>query len=960
MHRHAAILLVLAAVVPLRGQTPTHPTLKTFVGPRLPRVSAEGELLRRAGVGTEPAALLELLRTHSRSDIDVGHLDELMRRLGDDDYDRREKAARELISLGRPALARLRKACDDDDDAEVRRLAAHCAKEIEKSLNKDAAFAAVRLLIAQPVPGTAEVLLAYLPDADAETAEAIFFGLQTVGVHDGRVDAVLRSALSDAAPQRRAAAALVLGRRGNDADRAAVRQCLTDREAEVRLRAAQGLLAGRDPSALPALIALLDARSVEGAWQAEELLRWTAGRAAPDVSGDLADDKAVRKRQDAWTNWLKENPTPNWDAVFHDYRRPGLFIVAATDLVMLVGCDGKARHSIRVPDAPLDAQLLPGPKLLTVEQTGDGNRVRLRNLRGQEIWMHRTPGTEDYMACQLLANGHIFLAGDEGFGELSAGGEELLFVEHAEDMPLLDAVRFRSGRIFSANGPQLIEHNVVTGRPLRGVVLPNGRRGTSQTRLHTMPGGDLVVTLLNGNKVMQLGPDLEPVWEVPVQRPSSAEPLPNGNLLVSTQHRENRIIELTRDGATVWETSAHGRIARVRSCLNLVRVGFDHPRPKDFDLDGVPHRIEMLTRGDLAERKRSADALADLGSAATAAIAALIGTLDHEDVDLQQRAGHALMRIGAEAVPALVRGMKQGTPRVRGAAARTLGQMSTTARNAMPDLIAVLADEKQEVAVRRAAANALGNFHVDGAPAVPELLAALRAEDFQLRASAAEALGLIHAEPARVVPALVAALKDPTDAVKLEASGALTNFGPNAKEAVRPLLDLLNRPTSAQVRREVIGAIGAVGRESKEAVGPLAEILKDSAQREDLRAVALTSLTQMKPVVKEAFPAILGVFKDDLTSSELHRTIAAHLAADLPEESPPLLAQGLKEGTKSAKMAIMGTVVNWGGRGKVESSAIPKEIHAAIKEIADKESDPAVKAQAERALQRLDGRMMTR
>jgi HEAT repeat protein len=959
MRRCAAILLVLAVVVPLRGQTPSLPTVESIVGPRLPRVSAEVELLRRAGVGTEPAALLELLRNYSRIDIDLARLEELMRRLGDEDYERREKAARELVSLGRPALSRLRKARDDDEDAEVRRLAAHCVREIEKSLNRDVAFAAVRQLIAQPVPGTAEVLLAYLPDADAETAETIFFALQTVAVHDGRVDPVLRAALTDAAPLRRSAAALVLGRRGTDDDRAAVRQLLTDRDAEVRLRTAQGLLAGRDSAALPTLIALLDARSIEIAWQAEELLRWTAGRAAPDVSGDFTDDKAVRKCQEAWASWLRENHSPDWDAVFRDYRRPGLVVVTTADLVTVVGCDGKARHTLRTPDSVLDTQLVPGPRFLTVEMTNDGNRVRLRNLRGQEVWIHRTPGTEDYMACQILANGHFFLASDEGFGELAATGEEIFYVEHTDEMPLIDAVRFRSGRVFCTNGPQLVEHDVVTGRVLRRVLLPNARRGTSQTRLHTVPGGDLLVTLLNGNKIMQLGPDFQPVWEVPVFRPTSAEPLPSGNLLVSTSHLENRIIELTRDGATVWEASARARIGRVRSCLNLVRVGFDQPRPKDFNLDGVPHRVEMLTRGDLAERKRSADALAEFGPRATVAIAPLMGVLDHEDVDLRQRAGHALTRIGAVAVPALVRGMKEGTPRVRETSARTLGQMSAVARDVVPDLIAVLADVEQEVAVRRAAADALGEFHQAGAPAVTALLAALRSNDYQLRAAAAQSLGAIGADAAKVVPALVGALKDPTDAVKVEATAALAHFGPNAKEAVQPLLGLL-QSTTPLIRKEAIAALGAVGRESKEAVTPLADVLKDSKESNDLRAVALSSLTQMKPVVKEAFPAILGVFKDASTSSELHRTIAAHLVADLPEEATPLLAQALKEGTKPAKMAIMGTVVNWGGRGKIEPSSIPKEIHAAIKEMAEKESDAAVKAQAERALQRLEGRQLTR
>ena len=33
-----------------------------------------------------------------------------------------------------------------------------------------------------------------------------------------------------------------------------------------------------------------------------------------------------------------------------------------------------------------------------------------------------------------------------------------------------------------------------------------------------------------------------------------------------------------------------------------MRIGFEHPRPLDLNLDGVPYRADMLVRGDLAEQ----------------------------------------------------------------------------------------------------------------------------------------------------------------------------------------------------------------------------------------------------------------------------------------------------------------------------------------------------------------------
>ena len=53
--------------------------------------------------------------------------------------------------------------------------------------------------------------------------------------------------------------------------------------AVVRLRAAQGLLAGKDTAGVPVLIDLLADAGVEVRWQAEELLRWLAVDAAPEA-----------------------------------------------------------------------------------------------------------------------------------------------------------------------------------------------------------------------------------------------------------------------------------------------------------------------------------------------------------------------------------------------------------------------------------------------------------------------------------------------------------------------------------------------------------------------------------------------------------------------------------------------------------------------------------------------------
>lgn len=70
---------------------------------------------------------------------DEAALRKLIDQLGDDDFDKREAAAKRLREVGLPALPLLRRAAKDSKDAEVRGRAADLAEAVAKS-----AFAQVR------------------------------------------------------------------------------------------------------------------------------------------------------------------------------------------------------------------------------------------------------------------------------------------------------------------------------------------------------------------------------------------------------------------------------------------------------------------------------------------------------------------------------------------------------------------------------------------------------------------------------------------------------------------------------------------------------------------------------------------------------------------------------------------------------------------------------------------------
>src|ERR1700682_5142916 len=65
----------------------------------------------------DPAAaqLFALLRRQVKSDADPEKLNDFVRLLGSADYQKRDRASRDLVAIGRPALARLRLARKDPD-----------------------------------------------------------------------------------------------------------------------------------------------------------------------------------------------------------------------------------------------------------------------------------------------------------------------------------------------------------------------------------------------------------------------------------------------------------------------------------------------------------------------------------------------------------------------------------------------------------------------------------------------------------------------------------------------------------------------------------------------------------------------------------------------------------------------------------------------------------------------------
>ena len=121
--------------------------------------AADEQILKAARVGTDGPALLELFRKRTITDAVREKIQGLIRQLGDDSFEVREKATAALIDAGSPALPALRVAARDAD-LEISRRAQECLRQIvEKGTATALPAAAARLLAVRKPAGATEVVV---------------------------------------------------------------------------------------------------------------------------------------------------------------------------------------------------------------------------------------------------------------------------------------------------------------------------------------------------------------------------------------------------------------------------------------------------------------------------------------------------------------------------------------------------------------------------------------------------------------------------------------------------------------------------------------------------------------------------------------------------------------------------------------------------------------------------------
>jgi HEAT repeat protein len=635
----------------------------------------------------------------------------------------------------------------------------------------------------------------------------------------------------------------------------------------VRLRAAQGLLAGKDNAGIPTLISLLtEAASVFQSWQAEELLHYVAGADAPDViigSGTIETRKQSRAEWAAW--WRQKGKNVDLVALDQKPNRPGLILVSEISSVNrkgvsrigICGCDEKPRWFIEMlSDRPFwPVQLVSDDRFLMVNNEDSAKppsreRIQLsfsiveRDLLGRIVKVYKTfKAPQSHLGtCQRLPNGNLFLAYGHGVSELNAEGKVIYSYNQAwpprrPEYSLRSTRKLNNGRIIvnlkseqKGNQEQVTREldpatgTVIRSYPYEGeTFLPNGHR------LHTQPSTEDLLKF----KSLRIAEEFDSEGELLRQwgkfpdGTAAITPLRNGNILVSRacSHWKD-VLESDSDGRVVWQTMLERNSQVNGICLGLVRLCFDQPRPPDINLrTSVYHNLKGLKSKDVTTRQRSVSRLVlASGPQAEVAITAMIEAMADPEYRVASQARTSLGFMGPVAVPHLAKALKHPNPRVRTFAASFCRDPYPETRAALPQLLEALKDP--EIEVRCNVVYSLADLAKDFPEAIPMIIGGLQDEDSKVRVTATIKLGHLGSLAKSAIPSLLKMVKDEDWKIRSRSIETLQEIGYRDKLFITLLINAL-KDNDNRVRKSAALVLGIIGPDAKDALPALLEVMEE-------------------------------------------------------------------------------------------------------------------------------------
>jgi HEAT repeat protein len=757
------------------------------------------DFLKRMGVGADAASLVEYLKKRSPGDVDPDHLDPWIQQLGNPSLDKREEAFNKLSDIGLVALEPLRKA-EAANDSGIKGFVHQLVEKQEQDIYWGLNLVILRRLLDLNPTGTVDALLRFLPFAASEDLiEEIWYGIERNAVREGKVDVRLIQALEDKLPARRAVAACIVGKIGDPRQKQAVSNLLGDSNDFVRLRAAQGLLAGGENASVDALIGLLASPFPSVAWQAEELLVWLAGEDSPQERVGRVTSETGRVSQRAWMKWRNKYPLiSDLFASAKKYRRPGLLIICENGRhpeegsdIWLCGCDGVPRWNMRIDTTTVGMQFLKEGQLATLElpyrEVPPLRRIPYNSywvIRDLEGKTHREKLCKYFAPrIQFLPNGNLILFSSDSVHELTESGKEIRSTRLAQfelENRVAQEVLGNGNLLVSSKDRDVLEWDRRTLKTEREIQLPQRIDIKSIKTIGNSPSRGYIAVLLDVGNIWQLdnkGNLLKP-W--PVHGASSASLLRNGNLLVALgRGSTDRLVEIEGSGKKVWEALCHySGSMQYHTALNLVRFGFESAADMRPDIDSALVRTQQLQSKDPTIRAFSAAMLRRVTAADAKHLDKLVALLSDEDEKVRREASDALLFVADKARDALINAAKSPNTNMRASAIQLLGYCRQDVSPLVTILIAALNDESR--LVRFAAARSLANYGPVAEKAVPRLLDCLNdrtsvpGDPLGLCGAALWALQWIGTERTEAVSSLILLLSDNETMVRASAASALS------------------------------------------------------------------------------------------------------------------------------------------------------------------------------------------
>lgn len=519
------------------------------------KLTNDEQLLKTAGYAIDTDSLLTFFKKRTLSDKDHRTIAKLLAQLGGRSWKLREEASFSLARDWGPAVIRPLEQALKSNDLEVVRRAKRSLEILQSGYGAELPNAAIRILAQRNCIESIDTLMNYLPYADDQSVEDTIADCLTT-LTDGKTHPSIQSALTDAAPSRRAVAGTVLGRVKNKETQLLVRQLLHDAVPRVQFLAAKGLLYGEDPTAVPTLITLLTSDSEELVWSSESLLSRLAGEQSPAYPTET--DNGELLYQSAWRKWWQANEN-KIDLTQLSKRSPhrGWTLVSqmSKGQVWELDQNNRKRWTISGMRGPLDAQILTENRILVAEHSG--KKVTERNRAGDILWEKQV--AQGPVAVQRLPNGNTFIATYNEIMEVRRNGAVVYSHQPAgTNRRIYDGQRLANGRILliTLNGTVMVIQSQ-TGKVLHSV--SSGLSGCYSARM--LRNGHYLLTSYSRGKVREIDQTGKVHWEYPLQHAYHAEELPNGNFLICS-HGLHRIQEVNRSKQVVKEIDTGSNVWR--------------------------------------------------------------------------------------------------------------------------------------------------------------------------------------------------------------------------------------------------------------------------------------------------------------------------------------------------------------------------------------------------------------